>query len=125
MSAASKTELLRAKRVLAQERSALFFKLLKRDGISEPETEWKFHPVRHWRFDFAWPQKKLALEVEGGVWTNGRHNRGQGFVNDMSKYNSAALLGWRVLRTTPTRLTDLETIAMIKASITPLPEPKQ
>lgn len=106
-----------AKRMLAQERASLFFKLLKRDGISEPETEWKFHPVRHWRFDFAWPSRKLALEVEGGAWTNGRHNRGGGFVNDMEKYNAAAMLGWRLLRVTPTRLADLQTIAMVKSCL--------
>jgi hypothetical protein len=47
----------------------------------------------------------IALEVEGGVWTRGRHTRGKGFLGDMEKYNAAALGGWCVLRVTPDRLT--------------------
>ncbi|NYZ70022.1 hypothetical protein H0A36_28820, partial [Endozoicomonas sp. SM1973] len=57
--------------------------------LPKPVTEYKFHPKRRWRFDFAWPDKKLAVEVEGGGWVNGRHNRGQGFANDMEKYHEA------------------------------------
>ena len=64
----------------------------------QPETEYRFHDTRKWRFDFAWPPIKLAVEVEGAVWTQGRHTRGQGFINDCEKYNAATELGWRVLR---------------------------
>lgn len=46
------------------------------------EREYVFHPKRKWRFDFAWPHIKLAVEVEGGVHAGGRHNRGSGFVAD-------------------------------------------
>lgn len=60
--------------------------------------EYKFHPTRRWRFDFAKPDEKIAVECEGGVWTGGRHTRGSGFVKDTEKYNQAAILGWRVLR---------------------------
>lgn len=60
--------------------------------------EYRFHDKRRWRFDFAWPEKKIAVEIEGGVWTGGRHTRGAGFIADAEKYNTAALLGWRVLR---------------------------
>jgi very-short-patch-repair endonuclease len=67
------------------------------------EQEWKFHPTRRWRFDFALPDKMLAIEVEGGVWlgSKGRHTSGKGYINDMSKYNEASQLGWKVLRFTP------------------------
>jgi len=68
--------------------------------LPEPEREWRFHPVRRWRFDFSWPDVKLAVEVEGGVWSLGRHLRGGGFTEDCVKYNEAALLGWTVLRFT-------------------------
>jgi len=55
---------------------------------------------RRWRFDFAWPRHKLAVEVEGGSAINGRHVRPKGFRDDGEKYNAAVLLGWRVLRYT-------------------------
>ena len=61
-------------------------------------TEHKFHPTRKWRFDFCHPVLKIAVEVEGGVFSFGRHTRGSGFLKDMEKYNAAVILGWRVLR---------------------------
>lgn len=62
--------------------------------------EHRFHPVRKWRFDFAWPDKKLAVEIEGGHWVGGRHTRGTGFESDCQKYLEAVMMGWRVLRAT-------------------------
>lgn len=79
--------------------------LCRAEGLPEPVPEYRFHPTRRWRFDYCWPLHKVALEVEGGVWTQGRHTRGQGFVDDMAKYNAAALLGFIVLRYTPQQLT--------------------
>jgi very-short-patch-repair endonuclease len=67
-------------------------------GLPQPETEVKFHPTRKWRFDYAWPDKKIACEVEGAIYVRGRHSRGAGMEKDMEKYNAAALLGWRVIR---------------------------
>ena len=69
-------------------------------SIPEPEREYQFAPPRRWRFDFAFPGLMLAIEVEGGTWVSGRHNRGLGFERDCIKYNKATLLGWRVLRFT-------------------------
>ena len=69
-------------------------------GYPEPERELRFHPVRRWRFDFAWPDHMLALEVEGGTWGVGRHTSGKGFESDCEKYNTATAHGWRVLRVT-------------------------
>lgn len=64
-------------------------------------NEYRFHPKRKWRFDAAWPEKMIAVEFEGGIWTGGRHTRGKGYENDCEKYNNALLLGWRVFRLTP------------------------
>jgi len=63
--------------------------------------EYRFHPKRKFRFDFACPSRRIAVEVEGGVWTYGRHVRGSGYIRDMEKYNLAVMEGWRVLRYTP------------------------
>lgn len=67
-------------------------------GLPEPRTEIVFHPTRKWRFDLAWPDRMLAAEVDGGVWTGGRHTRGAGFIEDCTKLNAALVLGWWVLR---------------------------
>lgn len=76
--------------------------------------EYKFHPKRKWRFDYALPDQMLAIECEGGIWTNGRHTRGKGYKNDMEKYNEAVKLGWRLLRYTPDELVSEETLTNIK-----------
>ena len=65
--------------------------------VNQPEREYLFHPTRQWRFDFAFPEEKIAVEIEG--W--GRHQSFSGFEDDCEKYNSAAKLGWRVFRYTP------------------------
>jgi very-short-patch-repair endonuclease len=53
---------------------------------------------RKFRADFAFPDARLLVEIEGGSFTNGRHNRGYGFELDLEKYNIATYLGWRLLR---------------------------
>lgn len=62
----------------------------------EPVREFQFHPERKWRFDFAFPERKLAIEIEG----IGRHQTISGFTKDAEKYNAAAKLGWKVMRYT-------------------------
>jgi len=95
------------------ERAEVFLRALKVRGIPRPEREWKFDAKRRWRFDYAWPERMIALEVEGGVWTGGRHTRGAGFVRDMEKYNRAAVLGWRLLRVTPDKLVSAGTFEIL------------
>ncbi|HCQ9956913.1 TPA: DUF559 domain-containing protein [Acinetobacter baumannii] len=62
------------------------------------EQEYKFHPKRKWRADFLITGTKILIEVEGGIWSGGRHTRGKGYIGDMEKYNSAAMMGFTVLR---------------------------
>ena len=68
--------------------------------LPEPQREYRFDGARQWRFDFAWPDWKIAVECEGGLWTQGRHTRALGFEADCCKYNAATVQGWRVLRFT-------------------------
>ena len=95
----------------------VFTVICKTDLGVECVKEYKFHPERRWRFDYAIPEHKIALEVEGGVWTQGRHTRPQGFLGDIEKYNTATLMGWRVFRTTPTDLYCTATINLLKMAI--------
>ena len=82
-----------------------------------PVAEYRFHPVRRWRFDFAYPSQKLAIEVEGGTWTNGRHSRAKGFESDCEKYNTAQMMGWTVLRFTGDMIKRGEAIQSIEAAL--------
>lgn len=97
-------------------KSDLFVLLCKKELQAECIKEYRFHPTRRWRFDYAFPEYKIAIEVEGGVWTQGRHTRPKGFLNDIEKYSTATVMGWRVLRTTPSELCTRETLQMIKTA---------
>lgn len=74
-------------------------------GLPVPTPEYLFARSikRRWRFDWAFIEQKVALEVEGGAFMVGgsRHTRGAGYVKDMEKYNHAIIMGWRLLRVTP------------------------
>jgi very-short-patch-repair endonuclease len=103
----------------------VFTTICKTDLRVECVKEFKFHPVRKWRFDYAIPEHKIALEVEGGVWTGGRHTSSVGFMKDMEKYNTATLMGWRVFRTTPDELYRLKTINLLKTAISGVFDPEK
>lgn len=85
------------------------------------EREYRFHPVRRWRFDFALctavngVPTSYAIEIEGGSWIAGRHNRGKGFEADLRKYNEAAKMGWTVLRFTSNMIERGESKAFLAA----------
>ena len=83
----------------------------------ELTPELKFHKTRRWRFDYAIERLKIAIEVEGGVWSRGRHTRPSGFVKDLEKYNTATSLGWLVLRFDKNRLMNVKTFNLIKNTI--------
>jgi hypothetical protein len=70
-------------------------------GGPELEKEFQFCPERKWRADYyiAAPVGNVLLELDGGVWTGGRHSRGgKGYIEDCMKLNSAAILGFYVIR---------------------------
>ena len=83
----------------------------------EVRREWRFDPRRKYRADFALPLRRILVEVEGGIWSRGRHVRGRGFEADCEKYNRAALLGWCVLRFTPDMIRSGEAEKTIREAI--------
>ena len=99
------------------QKSDVFTQICKKGLNVEVVKEYRFHPIRKWRYDYAIPQLKIALEVEGGVWTGGRHTRGTGFLKDIEKYNTGTLMGWRIFRTTPSELLSSNTIDLLKEAI--------
>lgn len=88
-------------------------------GLPQVVAEHRFAAPRRWRFDFAWPNEKVALEVDGGLWIRGRHARASGIVKEHEKFNEAACLGWRVLRVQPKELLSQRTIELIRRALKP------
>ncbi len=83
------------------------------------EREFKFHPSRRWKFDFCFPEHGVAVEIEGGIWVDGRHSRGSGMEADMSKYNEAAILGYRVLRVSGGHIQSGQALKWLEAALKP------
>lgn len=102
----------------AEERHLIFANRLATYGIPPPTREYRFAIQRRWRFDYCWPAQKLAVEIEGGAFSGGRHTSGVGFRNDIEKYNTAARLGWTVLRFLPENIGQTDTYEMILALLT-------
>lgn len=91
-------------RSASSELESLLALQLRAMHLPAPVREHRFHPVRKWRFDFAWPDRMLAMEVDGGGFVAGRHGRGMGIEGDAEKASAAAILGWRVMRCTGSQI---------------------
>lgn len=91
--------------------------------LDEPVPEYRFCESRRWRFDYALPDHKVAIELDGGAYTQGRHTRGNGFEKDLEKLNAATLMGWRVLRFTRgmLRADPVRCLDQVEALIDPVP----
>ena len=102
----------------------------REQGIPEPELEYQFHSGRRWRFDFAWPRVAIpmpdhlhmedacvALEVDGGIWIRGGHNRGAQMKKTWEKENTAQIMGWKILKVEPKDLCLVSTANMIKQAL--------
>ena len=95
-----------------------YWRMLAERHIDTPTREYRFHPVRKWRFDFAWPESKVAVEVDGNAWHvkgGGRHSQD----SDREKINAAMSLGWRVFHYSPAMLDEnpAECIAQVENAV--------
>ena len=108
-------------RKLANEKRAQEYDMFRRKLAAftgcEIKPEHSFYPGRRWRIDFAIVDLKIGIEIEGGVFSGGRHTRGAGFVADIEKYNAAATLGWVILRFTPQDLNKITTFETVQKTI--------
>jgi hypothetical protein len=112
---------------------AILFQI-KAAGLPTPQTQYKFarevvgnEPgvrkrlkeagLQDWKFDFAWVDRRLAVEVEGGTWSGGRHVRGGGFEGDCRKYNEATLLNWRIFRFTTRMVMSGEALGLVERAL--------
>lgn len=83
------------------------------------EREVTFHPTRKWRFDFLITGTKIAIECEGGIYSEGRtgHSSITGIERDIEKGNAATLLGYRVFRFTEKLINRGEALRLIEQAI--------
>ena len=74
---------------------------IKGSGLPMPVAEYQPISTRRWRIDLAWISDRVALELHGGIWNQGEHVRGRGFVSNREKSNELQLRGWTVIEVTP------------------------
>lgn len=92
--------------------------LLRAETSLQWVRELRFDPTRRFRFDYAQPDLRIAVEVDGGVWRYGRHNRPEGYIRDMEKMTLAASQGWLVLHFTPEDAFSATAIEAVKRTVT-------
>ena len=95
-------------------------------GLPAPEREYLFaprdgddRPLRRWRFDLAWPEHMVACEIDGSIFTGGRHGGAPSAVRDMEKLSAAAVLGWSVIRVDTRRAVAGAGLAWVAAALKP------
>ena len=97
----------------------LFLRQVRGCDVPEPESQWRFLHNRRFRFDFAWPDAKLALEIQGGYYSNGRHNRDP--IADAKKANIAGLHGWTVIFAKSDEVRNGTALMWVREALTPEP----
>lgn len=98
-------------------REALILAMCDAWGLPNPAFEVVFHPERKWRFDLLW-EGRVAAEIQGGLFTQGRHVRGRALLDEYEKLNEAAILGYRVLFLTWEQINSGEAFALVERALT-------
>lgn len=95
---------------------ALFDAACQSHGLPVPVREYRFHPTRKWRFDFLF-DCNVAVEVQGGLFSGGRHVRGAALLQEYDKINSAQIMGFIVLMVTPQQVENGEMFELVKRAL--------
>lgn len=74
-------------------------------------------PGRAFRWDFGFPQARLLVEVQGGIWKKGAHSSGAGISRDCEKAAYAAMYGWRTFGVTGRQIDSGEAVQWIEAAL--------
>jgi len=86
-------------------------------GLPAPEAEFSAIEGRRYRWDFAWPNQKVLVEVQGAVWVKGGHSTGTGITRDAEKNNLAILAGWKPLIVTADHIKSGKALEWIKQAL--------
>jgi len=86
-------------------------------GVPEPQRQHQGIPGRRFRFDFAWPEQKVSIEVHGGIWVGGRHVTGGGITTDCEKASLAAIEGWLYLVATSEQVASGQALLWVEAAL--------
>ena len=90
---------------------------LRAVGLDVPVREYRAIPGRRFRFDLAWPEKKLLVEVQGQIWKKGGHSSGVGIMRDHEKNNLAVINGYRVLYVNGNTIRSGEAVTEIETAL--------
>jgi hypothetical protein len=100
---------------------ALFAAAAKAHGLPVPIFEFKFSTKRKWRFDVLFQSRAgspdVAIEIQGGLFTKGRHNQGAALIKEYEKINEAQLAGYVVLLVTPQQVDSGEVFDLVKRAL--------
>lgn len=86
-------------------------------GLPSPLREYRAIEGRKYRFDFAWPERKLLIEVQGAIWVRGGHSTGAGITRDAEKLNLATLAGFKCLHLTSAHVMSGQALTWIKEAL--------
>lgn len=97
----------------------IFDEWCKKEGLPKPEYEYLFAPPRKWRFDIAFSGSRfgVAVEIQGGLFSGGRHVRGPALLKEYEKINEAQILGYKVLFVTPKQIDSGEAMSLVKRAL--------
>lgn len=96
---------LKGRKIAIRDYKAFFLQQLKLRGFPIPEAEVMFAKPRRWRWDFAYTDRKIAIEYQGGIFYSKQgHNSIKGLRRDYEKFTEGSLRGWVII------LIDAETV---------------
>lgn len=90
---------------------------LRAVGVTGWEREYRFDSTRRYRLDFAWPERRFGVEIQGGIWSGGSHGRGSGIQRDLEKAEAAMLAGWTVYACSTDMVTSGHAIRVIERMV--------